>query len=324
MPNIRYESSFDKGDSQKLASALSRSVFAPIIVGVLLILFSFGLLFRLVSDGLHYVQNCKLSSDQISDIRSQAVDLGMNNKDVYMSDFTDLSETQKAAGSSLVSSVRQDFACFGTRSADGNANPYWGFQQENSKIYEFLEVRMSTSFDQTLTAGNSNESQNSQITDSSLGSPSNSLIPIPEIEPEATQWTPSPTPRKVKWVPTISAIKFCVNNQSDPSCPGQPGVQVSAVSTFSVDGKAIIQRLIDKGFCQPNLSNGETGPSGSDGEWLCFAFGDSYTVWTGDKMIADKMYVRSYQKKAALDGALFFGPLQDDVIEFLGATLVDG
>jgi hypothetical protein len=41
-------------------------------------------------------------------------------------------------------------------------------------------------------------------------------------------------------------------------------------------------------------------------------------------MIADKMYVLSYYKMAALDGTLFYGPLQDDVIAFLGATLIDG
>ncbi len=156
----------------------------------------------------------------------------------------------------------------------------------------------------------------------SSNSPSNSEDSGSVSQPETPQGNQSQAPKVVKWVPTISAMKFCVNNRRDSSCPGQPGVEVASGSSYQVDGKAIIQRLIDNNFCDPR--EGETGPTGSEGEWTCYVGGLFYTVWTGDRMIADKMYVLSYYKMAALDGALFFGPLQNDVIAFLGATLIDG
>jgi hypothetical protein len=58
---------------------------------------------------------------------------------------------------------------------------------------------------------------------------------------------------------------------------------------------------------------------------MCYNGSQFWIVaWTGDRMIADKMYVLSYDKMAALDGILIYGPLQSDVIAFLGATLIDG
>lgn len=168
-------------------------------------------------------------------------------------------------------------------------------------------------------AGNEAEDPFSLCCSDSSNSSSNSADSGAISQPETSQGSQEQAPKNVKWVPTISAIRTCANDPSDRSCPGQSGVFWDTGNTLNVDGKALIQRLFDKGFCKYP----ESGPSGFDGEWKCQNDSEVFVVVTGNQNIVKILNVNAPYHWAAVDGALIYGTrLSNELLSVLGATFI--
>jgi hypothetical protein len=173
---------------------------------------------------------------------------------------------------------------------------------------------------------NSNETNtNGQISnpaDSSSNSSSNSDDSGSVSAPDNSQGNQEQAPQNIKWVPTVSAIKTCANDPKIATCPGQSGVSWEYQNELNVDGKALAQKLIDKGVCK-NSDPSNPGPAGFDGEWKCYSDSGVFVVVTGNQNIVKILNIKAPYHWAAVDGALIYGTrLSEEVLEILGATFI--